>query len=216
MKTRRFLSFLTAVSICLAACTKEGDVGPQGEQGTPGEQGEKGDTGPGGANGAKGDRGATGARGATGPQGDKGDRGPQGPAGPRGATGPQGPAGSVNVIYSDWLNMPRDSSRFTIIAPQLTQAIVDQGVVAVYTKVYKGGVAGSLLGTYKLPCTSPHGQNIEFVIARGYLQVSARGATMSAIDHQFRYVLIPGSVAATMGLNWQDYRSVKAAFSIVD
>lgn len=235
MKTLRFLSLLALMSFCIAACTKEGAVGPQGEQGTEGEQGGKGDTGPRGANGAKGDkgdtgprgntgakgdkgdRGATGPQGATGPRGEKGDRGAQGPAGPRGATGPQGPAGSVNVTYSDWLMMPRDSSQFTISVPKLTQDIVDRGVVAVYAKEYKGGTGsgGFLLGTYKLPFAAEIAGYIEFSIGRNSIRIHSTG-TMLARDFQFRYVLIPGSVTATAGVNLQDYHSVKAAFSIVD
>ncbi|WP_353195391.1 hypothetical protein [Parapedobacter defluvii] len=218
MKTLRYLIMLVALGLYTVSCTKEGDVGPQGEQGTQGEQGEKGDTGPRGMNGAKGDRGDTGPRGATGPKGDKGDRGATGPAGPRGATGPQGPAGSVNVTYSGWLNMPQGEwEEFTINVPQLTQDIADKGVVAVYAKVYKGGSGstGTLLGTYKLPFNSPHGEYIEFSIAKSAIRVMSRG-TMVAADYQFRYVLIPGSVAATLGLNLQDYGSVKAMFSMVD
>lgn len=199
------------------SCTKEGDVGPQGEQGTQGEQGEKGDTGPGGANGARGDKGDTGPRGATGPKGDTGDRGAMGPAGPRGATGPQGPAGSVNVTYSKWLSIPRDSSQFTISVPELTQDIADKGVVAVYAREFKGGSnnGGFLLGTYKLPFYSENAGYIKFSILKNSVRITSSG-TMLANDFHFRYVLIPGSVAATAGLNWQDYGSVKAAFSIVD
>lgn len=206
-----------ALGLYAVSCTKEGDIGLQGEQGTQGEQGEKGDPGPKGANGAKGDRGDTGPRGATGTKGDKGDRGATGPTGPRGATGPQGPAGSVNVTYSEWLKMTRDSSQFAISVPRLTQDIADKGVVAVYARVFKGGSGneGFLLGTYKLPFNSPHGQYIEFSIAKSSILVTSNG-TMSAIDHQFRYVLIPGSVAATMRLNWQDYSSVKSMFRIAD
>lgn len=204
---------LLALGFYIVSCTKEGDVGPQGGQGTQGEQGEKGDTGPRGANGAKGDQGDTGSRGATGPKGDKGDRGTTGPAGPRGATGPAGPAGSVNVMYSDWLTMSRDSSQFTISVPRLTQEIVDRGVVAVYAKEYKGGTL--LLGTHKLPFNAKGAGYIEFSIGRNSVRINATG-TMLAGDFQFRYVLIPGSVTAKAGVNLQDYNSVKAAFSIVD
>ncbi len=208
---------LMAFGLYTVSCTKEGDVGPQGEQGTQGEQGEKGDTGPRGANGAKGDRGDTGPRGTTGPKGDKGDRGATGSAGPRGATGPQGPAGSVNVTYSEWLKMPRDSFQFTISVPQLTQEIVDKGVVAVYAKEFKGGSGetGFLLGINKLPFYSENAGYIEFSILKNSVRITS-SETMLADDFQFRYVLIPGSVSATMRLNWQDYSSVKTTFSIVD
>lgn len=231
MKTAlKYLSFLVVMSFCTFACTKEGDVGPQGEQGVAGAEGEKGDTGPRGANGAKGDkgdtgprgatgakgdkgdRGATGPRGATGARGEKGDRGPQGPAGPRGATGPQGPAGSVNVVYSDWITLPSTTASYAINVPQLTQAIVDRGVVAVYVKAFK---SDTYLGTYKLPVNSPLGQYLEYSIEPNAITVSA-SSTMAAGSYQFRYVLIPGSVAATAGVNLHDYNSVKAAFQIVD
>lgn len=233
MKALKYLIMLAALCLCLSSCTKEGKVGPQGEQGVPGQQGEKGDTGPRGATGAKGDkgdtgprgetgakgdkgeRGATGAPGPAGAKGDKGDRGPQGPAGPRGVTGPQGPPGSVNVIYSNWITLPHNESEFMISVPQLTPAIVDRGVVAVYAKTFRGGVAGTLLGTHRLPFNSPYGYFIEYSIAVNSITIIANEA-MNAGDYQFRYLLIPGSIAATAAVNWQDYNSIKTAFHIVD
>lgn len=221
---------LVAVSLYTVSCTKEGVVGPQGEQGTEGAQGEKGDTGPRGANGGKGDkgdtgprgatgakgdkgdRGATGSTGATGPRGEKGDRGPQGPAGPRGATGPQGPAGSVDVIYGSWTALPSTGTHYEMNVPQLTQAILDRGVVAVYAKAFKGT---TLIGTYKLPVSSPASRDIKYSIALNSIAIFA-SSTMEAGEFQFRYVLIPGSVAATAGINLQDYNSVKATFDIED
>ena len=230
MKTLCYLLMLVAVSLYTASCTKEGDVGPIGEQGVQGERGEKGDTGPRGANGAKGDkgdtgprgaagaegdkgdRGATGPRGETGPQGEQGDRGATGPAGPRGATGPQGPAGSVNVIYGGWEALKTTGRSLVMNVPQLTQAIIDRGVVAVYVRAYKGE---TLIGTYPLPSNVSPGIKINFTIALNTIAITS-DSDMGAGDFQFRYVLIPGSVVATAGVNLQDYHAVKAAFGMVD
>ncbi len=219
MKNLRYVFVLAALACCVVSCTKEGVVGPPGQEGQQGERGEKGDTGPRGANGAKGDkgdRGATGTPGATGPKGDKGDRGAQGPAGPRGATGAQGPAGSVNVTYSDWAWAGTGSgSAVTINAPKLTQAILDRGVVAVYARVYKGGASGGLLGTYRVPFQSPHGEYLEFSAAVGAIQVYGN-TSMLLTDYQFRYILIPGGVAAVAGLDLRDYDSIRSALQIAD
>jgi len=211
MKTVRYLAMMLAVGLYVISCTKEGVVGPQGEQGIEGERGEKGDTGPRGVDGAKGDRGDTGPRGATGPAGDKGDRGATGPAGPAGPRGATGPAGSVNVVYGSWTALPTTGTSYVMRVPQLTQAIIDQGVVAVYAKAFKGT---TLIGTYKLPF-SANSRDVEYSISLNSITVSA-SATMGAGEFQFRYVLIPGSVAAAAGVNLQDYNSVKAAFQMMD
>lgn len=215
MKTMNLFALCAAILLTIGGCTKEGQVGPQGEQGLQGQQGDKGDTGPRGANGTKGDKGDVGARGATGAKGDKGDQGAQGPAGPRGATGAQGPAGSVNVTYSNWLSVGTGSSTaVTISAPKLTQAILDRGVVAVYAKVFKGGPT-TLLGTYRVPFQSPHGEYVEFSVAVGSIRVYATGSMLLS-DYQFRYILIPGGVTAVAGLDLRDYNSVRSALQIID
>ena len=225
----------------MAGCEKgdTGPIGPQGEQGTQGDKGQKGDKGDKGDRGAngsqgpkgdKGDTGATGPRGATGatgPAGPRGATGATGPAGPRGATGPQGPAGTANVIYSGWVSF-QQAERDTLIdgtnlkvnhlpAPRLTQAIIDNGAIQVYMRF------GTTVLT--LPYTSRAGSRpntVSFVPRPGRIYVTRfthDGATpyLGFGPVQFRYVLIPGGVSASLSnLDLRDYEAVRAAFNIID
>lgn len=223
------------IAFNLASCEKgdTGPTGPQGEQGTQGDKGDKGD---------KGDRGETGARGATGAQGPKGDKGDTGATGPRGATGatgpagargatgatgPQGPAGTANVIYSGWVSF-QQAERDTLLdgtnlkvnhlpAPRLTQAIIDNGAIQVYMRF------GTTVLT--LPYTARAGSRpntVSFIPRPGRLFI-----TRFTHDHtppylgfgavQFRYVLIPGGVSASLSnLDLRDYEAVRVAFNIID
>jgi len=98
--------FVITLIAFLPGCEKQGAVGPQGGHGERGTQGARGDVGQTGEKGPKGDRGDTGA---------------------------QGPAGSVNVIYSEWITGTHNVvTTFPIAVAQLTQSIIDRGVVAVY------------------------------------------------------------------------------------
>lgn len=236
MKTLRLMMITAGLfAFTLGGCEKgdTGPIGPQGEQGIEGEKGDKGDRG------AKGDKGDTGARGATGAQGPKGDKGDTGATGPRGATGatgprgatgatgPQGPAGTANVIYSGWVSF-QQAERDTLIdgtnlkvnhlpAPRLTQAIIDNGAIQVYMRF------GTTVLT--LPYTARAGSRpntVSFIPRPGRLLI-----TRFTHDHtppylgfgsvQFRYVLIPGGLSASLpNLDLSDYDAVRAAFNIID
>lgn len=194
MRKFRLLSLLAlAIAFIAVSCTKEGPEGPAG------------------ATGAQGPTGATGATGPTGPQG------PTGPAGPTGPTGPQGPAGTANVIYSPWFSpaawttpgLSFSSSSFDKAAPGVTASIITSGVVLAYAQfVGDGGV------TRPLPTTLNNGA---LTYTAGFLIESAgnlrftwnniAGAAVPATTNQFRYVIIPGSVAGgkTAGLGGTNY-----------
>lgn len=223
MKMKKHYFFFIAagiVAMVFSACTK-GDTGPIGPQGEQGVQGEKGD---------RGDRGATGATGATGPRGATGATGSQGPAGPRGATGatgPQGPAGTANVIYSNWVSF-QQAERDTLIdgtnlkvnhipVPRLTQTIIDNGMMQVYMRF------GTTVLT--LPYTNRAGSRpntVSFIPRPGRLFITrfTHDNTQPYLGFgsvQFRYVLIPGGVAASLpNLDMGNYEAVKAAFNIID
>ncbi len=193
------------VAMSFSAC-KKGDTGPEGPQGIQGEKGDRGDTG---------------ARGAT---------GAQGPAGPRGATGPQGPTGTANVIYSAWLSF-QQAQRDTVIdgtnlkvnhfpAPQLTQTIIDRGVIQVYMRF--------LTTVMPLPYTSDAGagnlaSTVSFIPKPGLVYVTRyshnNSGSLGFGAVQFRYVLVPGGVSANASLaniDLRDYNAVKAALNIID
>jgi hypothetical protein len=193
MRKSRLLSLLAlAITFLAVSCTKEGPEGPAG---------------------ATGPQGPTGATGATG----VGATGPQGPAGP---TGPQGPPGTANVIYSSWAtvnaliaaNGPIIDSTFTDygtckrwirIAPSLTQAILDNGLVISYWRV---GVPPSQIYS-TLPYQFPSGAQVWHLAGLPTVQSGVgkifyftsifgtnTGWTPNGTGEQ-RYVIIPGTVA---------------------
>jgi hypothetical protein len=167
----------------------------------------------------------------------KGDTGPAGPAGPAGAAGtagapgPKGDSATANVIYSAWLDVPfqilTDDTTHpgtidtlgweaVISAPKLTNTILSQGTVKVYFN-YNTAAAPDII---ELPFTDPfsYGLNIttEFVQGQIFLfsllgDPSTQTTTGGKI-RQFRYVLIPGTVPASV--NVKDYNSVKNYFKM--
>jgi hypothetical protein len=115
MKKIHYIFAFVAV-ILLASCAKDGSVGPAGPTGAQGAAGTAGNTGP---------AVVTGGVGATGP------------------IGATGPAGTSNSFFSDWItpatntwNFDRDLAvswdRWDIPAPEITQDVIDKGLVVVY------------------------------------------------------------------------------------
>lgn len=145
----------------------------------------------------------------------EGPVGPQGPQGEQGPEGEKGDAGVVNIIYSSWahLSFSKNANGYfvaTINAPQLTRDILDKGEVAVYGKydVY----------VYKLP---------DFGVGDDYVMINylKAGEIHLISDHipgwLFRYVLIPGGVAASArsslsGPDLNDYHAVCQYYNILE
>ena len=186
MRKIRLLSLLAiAFAFIAVSCTKEGPEGPAG------------------ATGAQGPTGATGATGPAGPTG------PGGPAGPQGPIGPQGPPGTANVIYSPWftyssLGTPIDSAFFVhgncrrVIrtAPGITQSVIDNGVVLCYIRFAPTGSMSNL--PYIVP--NGGGAQIAYVLEVGKIFfisyiLNPQGPIGVVGSAEFRYVIIPGSVA---------------------
>lgn len=133
----------------------------------------------------------------------EGPEGPQGEQGIQGIQGEQGDPGTANVIYSDWSQLEgawRDSVIFGgnfkvnhLTAPELTQAIMDYGVVLCYVKY----------GTHNVPLPYTNSSyTLGFHIDLGRIIFSTlkpdlTGGVVLINTMQFRYVLIPGGVAAT-------------------
>lgn len=147
----------------------------------------------------------------------KGSDGPTGPAGAAGATGstgatgPTGATGSANVIFGNWTAIPSWTletdpnsrvQRFTSLAPaQLTQSILDNGVILVYLKnaFFPGQV-------FPLPCiTTQPDRNFSYMASVGTIKAfywlgtapSSDPGSFTANNFQLRYVLIPGGVLGT-------------------
>ncbi len=140
-----------------------------------------------------------------GPEGPQGPQGNPGPQGTQGTAGAQGSTGTANVIYSGWLSFQQaqrdstiDNSKLKvnhIPAAQLTQEIIDNGVVLVYIRF--------LTSVMQLPYTSYAGSKANTVsflpkpqrifITR-FTHDNSGSLGFGAI--QFRYILVPGGVAA--------------------
>jgi hypothetical protein len=167
-----------------------------------------------------------------GPAGPAGAQGPAGPAGPAGPTGNTGPAGSVNVFYSNWLdvtfNGSADSGYTAVIAaPRLADSILAKGEVRVYVN----------FGTADNPAILPLpldaaaiGVIITPVFQLGLItlisseDMSTFTNTANAKSLQYRYVIIPGGTPASTGfvgggaakVNWNKYNEVQSYLGLKD
>lgn len=152
-----------------------------------------------------------------GPTGPAGPAGPPGPAGPVGAAGPPGPTGSANVVYSAWFK-PSEYTMTTIFGIKtfehtqevaaITQDILDTGVVLVYGKL-SGYVAtvwpAGQVGQLPISLTYTQSGQTQSDIWSAHTSVGNLRITFVntvnfynsiATQHEFRYVIIPGGVAA--------------------
>ncbi len=190
-KFRLLTLLLLAFAFIAVNCTKEG---PEGPAGATGPQGPSGVTGP------------------------AGPTGPNGPTGPAGPTGPQGAPGTANVIYGAWTTEPANwgadtvmtslnggnAKRFIVSSPGINQAMLDQGVILSY---FRGGLTNQLPVQipYYVPNPVPANNTmidsrpalgkivyIFWMIANPYIPIVATNLNSGG---QFRYILIPGSVA---------------------
>ena len=156
-----------------------------------------------------------------GPAGPAGAQGPAGPAGAQGPAGAKGDAGTANVIYSEWLDVTFDNGFATITAPQLTTDILNSGEIKIYWNINTAEDPFVV----QVPCVvplvvltqneddseepdiyiDPYFETEMIHILSNYNLTSSNGAS------QFRYILIPGGVAArkASGVDWNDYSQVK-------
>jgi len=153
----------------------------------------------------------------------------EGADGVNGVDGQAGPAGTANVIYSAWITAPAavaetvdgtSGMSTSLVAPQLTDDILSKGTVLVYVSF------GS--GTFSLPYTSTAGGFVNTITAVASLKKIKlfrfrhdQGATVNIpTSLSWRYILIPGGVAAATSKNVQpdyakmSYEDVCAHFNI--
>lgn len=154
-----------------------------------------------------------------------GAQGPQGVAGADGADGADGVDGNANVLSSDWFT-PLDytlSTGFGGInlldhdeaAPEITQAILDTGVILVYGKL-NGYVSTiwveddvSLLPIVVTYGTSPTQIDTwNAILTPGNVRIrftnNNNTYTNLAINHSFRYVVVPEAVSSkSANLNYR-------------
>ncbi|SDG72695.1 collagen-like triple helix repeat-containing protein [Chitinophaga filiformis] len=178
--------------------------------------------------------GACGKDGAAGPKGDTGATGPAGPAGPKGADGEDATSG---IIYSDWLdveyeavtedtdtdgNGKLDTIFFGahIEAEKLTDEILSTGDIKVFINTYSEAEKDIA----PLPYTNPFsGASINASYSLKLITLIANGPFNTVTDNgvkyqQYRYVLIPGGTEArkAAGIDWNDYKQVKAYLHLKD
>ena len=152
--------------------------------------------------------------------GPAGPAGPTGAAGPVGATGATGATGTANVIYGSWFK-PASYDMTTIFGvktfthteaiPAITQEVLDKGVVLIYAKLL--GYSATLwpvnqVGQLPITLTYSQGAQMQYDnwsanASVGNLKITFVNSvnyynTISA-QHEFRYVIIPGGVAAAGG-----------------
>ena len=123
-----------------------------------------------------------------------------------GATGATGATGSANVIYSAWLTAPAAVAATidgttgiatSIDAPELSQAILDKGTILVYMNFGND--------VFSLPYTSYAGGSNSTISSSASLKkiklfryAHVAGQTTSLPTNlKWRYILIPGGVAAS-------------------
>ena len=131
-----------------------------------------------------------------------------------GAPGEKGATGTANVIYSAWLTAPTavaetvdgtSGMSTSLNAPELSEDILSKGTILVYVSF------GS--GTFTLPYTSTAGGFANTLTAVSSLKKIKlfrfrhdQGGTVNIpTSLSWRYILIPGGVAATAKTSKLDY-----------
>jgi len=171
-------------------------------------------------------------KGDVGPAGPAGPTGPAGAAGTPGSTGPKGDTGTANVIYSPWLDVTYtaetdpntgDTLDFVahITANKLTQAILDKGEM----KVYMNWGTQTNADVAPLPILDPFFTGVvinpEFLVQKIDLYSNFNASTITNAGQkylQYRYILIPGSVAGRLAqpVDWNNYSKVQAYLGLTD
>ena len=175
--------------------------------------------------------GACGKDGETGPAGAKGDTGAAGPAGTPGKDATSG------IIYSDWLDVSftavkeetddngngvLDTIFFgaQIEAEKITDEILSTGDVRVFINTYSDAEKDIAPLPYVSPVT---GATISPSFSTGLITLLANGPFNTFTDgtlkfQQYRYVIVPGGAEArkASGIDWNDYKQVKAYLHLKD
>ena len=154
---------------------------------------------------------------------EKGEVGPAGPAGiagptgANGAIGATGPTGTANVIYSPWsvINITGSSAPYTseVIAPQITQDVVDKGVVLTFFRNVATLEVFPLPYSFPTSATTTQEGYASYIVGKIKLR-----SNVSLSQVGFRYVIIPGGVASgrMASLKGMSYEEIKARYNLPD
>ncbi len=141
-----------------------------------------------------------------------GPAGPQGEQGPAGPQGSQGETGSPNVIYSSWINsefndnLIATGSSFTVDVPDLSEDILNNGVILGFGKQD----TGLAVFIYQLPHITGDNHYFLRVTEENTIEFSVSSIDGTSVGNtffdQYRYVLIPGgNTASGKSANAIDY-----------
>ncbi|MEH1007669.1 MULTISPECIES: hypothetical protein [unclassified Winogradskyella] len=156
-----------------------------------------------------------------------------------GIDGANGETGTANVIYSDWIDSEFDDNiiatggGFYVDAPNVTQAIIDTGIVLGFAKNIPLAGTPSI---FQLPLINDQNQYSVIVQNPGTLRFNASSIDGTSVGttvyEAYRYVIIPGgnpissnrssnsattdSKSATLDYTKMSYKEIKALFNIPD
>ncbi len=130
-----------------------------------------------------------------------GDQGPAGINGIDGENGAAGQDGNANIIASDWFDptwtVPSTSASFTKDAPEITQGVLDSGVIMVYAHMHDH--------IYPLPISFigdsiPKEYNFWADLGSVRIWFTAESSYTPFAGIRFRYVIIPSVASGSKGL----------------
>jgi hypothetical protein len=201
------ISLLIAIAVIPLSCAKEDVLVLDGSDGATGATGATGRTGATGATGNDGATGATGANGST---------GATGATGATGQTGATGATGAVNIIYSDWFTVEVNDWEITnnfridydLATNDITQAIVDNGVVLAYLK--QGG------NVFPLPVSFSTGTQHQYYYGLNNIHFYAQNdVAIVPQDFTYRYIIIPGGGRWVNPIN-KNYKAICLQYGIAE
>jgi hypothetical protein len=151
--------------------------------------------------------------------------------GPTGPAGAPGAAGSANVVYSAWFtpNPWTETTvfgiynfNFTVVDPAISQTVLDSGIVLTYGML--DGYTTSIWPTGQvalLPITVTYQEDAQTEIDVWTALLAPDSLTINFVNnnnlyeeistsHQFRYVIIPGSVLDTVTVSTDDDVAIRA------
>lgn len=139
--------------------------------------------------------------------------------GPQGPAGTNGTDGNANVMYSDWFDSgdwtlsTSGNEKYYFDRPEtkITQAILDSGVVLVYSKL-----TGDGSNVRALPTNTGTSTFWNHVLSVGNIRFTTNLASTPGNTNKFRYVIIPSTTHLRLAkpLTQMSYEEVCTAYNI--
>ena len=125
-----------------------------------------------------------------GPAGPSGPAGPAGTAGAQGTAGTDGAEGSVDIVYSDWIDIDLLSGIYAsfyygkIEDERITQDILDKGVIKMYV---------SSIGNFVYDIPHPTFVGLYMRYSPGKIEIFSPTDWDAFSGYRYRFVLIPAA-----------------------